>query len=428
MVTEQDLQEALADAVDDPAAERFTLGLSERALAEAAAASRWRRSMPGRRRRRRWVPVVAIGSAFAVAAAVGAVALGGAVGSGGGSPSTLAAPEMLANPLGQAGLVEFAVECFGDHGPKLDMSYVWDPTTRQYHGVPGDVQTSYLPSPDGKQALVVRGTASYVESWAVAPWSDAAAGRLTPHPSTNGGGMHWTADGKEVVSDLAWNVDKESGGPTLASRTADFYDPATGRRLASVALPQTVLTRVASGQWSIQEFQGDHGSVLFPLLSGDGSRLEYLNAQGVTVRTLTLQEGLPGNVANVPNHNLTESAQLSPDGRYLAEYDGSVIAVFDLQADGKRIGWMDIKAHLFTGWIGAHQLVTGVDRSEPSTSGSRDDPAPQTGHSPVYSILTPDLKVVQQATFVLPGDPRGTCATWPMSWAPTGQFPGAFVP
>jgi hypothetical protein len=123
----------------------------------------------------------------------------------------------------------------------------------------------------------------------------------------------------------------------------------------------------------------------------------------------------------------TESAQLSPDGRYLSEMAGSVLAVFDLQAGGERVGWMDVTGHVFTSWIGDHQIVTVVDKNERLT-GSRGDPLPPTGHSPVYTLLTPDLKVVQDATFVLPADPHGVCTTWPLAWAPVGQFPGAYVP
>ena len=41
MVTEQELRDALADAVDDPAAETYTLGLSDRALAKTREDTRW---------------------------------------------------------------------------------------------------------------------------------------------------------------------------------------------------------------------------------------------------------------------------------------------------------------------------------------------------------------------------------------------------
>jgi hypothetical protein len=421
--TEQELQEALADAADDPAVEKFMLGLSDRALAEAGRGPRWRRPMPGSRSR--WVPGIAVGTAFAVAGAFGVVALDGGGGSGNGSPAALTAPDTLTNAVGQSALVSFAAECFDAHGPKLDLTYVWDPATQQYHGVAGKVSAYFYPSPDGQRALIEVGDVFAARSWAVASWADAVAGRVTPHAITGVSGVHWTADGKEIVSDLTWDTREATGGVTLKSRTADFYDPASGRLLASVPLPQEVLTRVASGQWSVQEFQGDHDSVLFPLLSADGSRLDYLNAQGATVRTLTLHEGLSANGTNQSAR--TESAQISPDGRYLSEMDGSVVAVFDLQAGGKRIGWTDITTHMWTGWTGSNQIVTVVDKSERLT-GSAGDPVPSTGHSPVYSVLTPDLKVVQEVKFVLPADPRGACTTWPVSWASAGQFPGAYVP
>jgi hypothetical protein len=424
MVTEQELREAMADAVDDPAAETYTLGLSDRALAEAREGSRWWRPMAGRRAGAgmRWLPVVAVGSAFVVAAAVGVAALGGGDGSGGGSVSALAAPESPTNPVGLAGLAEFGAECFDGHGPKLDLTYVWDPATRQYHGISGDVQTAFYPSPDGKYALVEQGVPP--QSWAVAGWSDAVAGRVTPqHPLTGLSGVHWTADGKELVTGLDWQAATTAGGPARQNQGADFYDPASGRLLASVPIPQTVLARDASRQWSIQEVQGDHASPVFPVLSADGDRLEYLNAQGATVRTLQVQDGLPA--SDGKESDVVESAQLSPDGRYLSETSASVLAVFDLQAGGKRIGRLDVSGHVFTGWIGDHQIVSGVEKNGP--------PSPsrgllKTGHNPVYSVLSPELKVLQQAEFVLPSDPHGLCATWPISWAPANQFPGAFVP
>jgi|GEM_PF-3028511 len=420
MVTEQELRDALADAVDDPAAETYTLGLSDRALAEAREDARWRRPMTGRRAgaRVRWVPVVAVGSAFAVAAAVGMAALGGGKGSGDGLPvQALSAPQTPPNPVGQEALTEFGAECFDGHGPKLDSTYVWDPATRRYHGVPGGVVTAFHPSPDGKYALVELGMPP--QSWAVAGWSDAVAGRLTQHPVAGVSGLHWTADGKEVVTDLKRDVAKTTGGSVLPKQAADFYDPASGRRLAAVPIPQVVLDMDASRQWSIQQVQGDHDSAVFPLLSADGDRLEYLDAQGATIRTLEVRDGLPASEGK--ESDLLESAQISPDGRYLLETSGSVLAVFDLQARGERVGYLDVAGHTFSSWVGDHQIVTSVEKNMPP-SGAR------TGHNPVYSVLSPELKVLQQAEFVLPSDPHGYCATWPMSWAPTGQFPGAFVP
>jgi hypothetical protein len=420
VLTEQDLQEALADAVDDPAAERLTLGLSDRALEEAGRGA-GRRFAAGRRGR--WASAIAVGSAFAVAAAVGMALLDGSGGSG--APATLAAPEKPANAVGQAGLAAFSALCFTEKGPKLDASYVWDPATRAYRGIAGEVPTGFYPSPDGKRALVVRGAWGAAQAWAVADWADAVAGRVSWNPLAGVSGVSWTADGREVVTDLTWSATPSTGETKLASRTADFYDPATGRLLAAVPIPQQVLTRVTGGQWSIQEFQGDHNAVLFPMLSVDGNRLEYLNAQGTVARVLTLQEGLAAN--GTDRSQRTESAQLSPGGRYLSEQSGSVIAVFDLQAGGKRIGWTDVTAHVWTGWISADQIVTVADKNEQFT-GSAGEPYPLSGHSPVYSVLAPDLKVMQEVTFVLPADPNGACTTWPASFAPVGRFPGAFVP
>ena len=91
-----------------------------------------------------------------------------------------------------------------------------------------------------------------------------------------------------------------------------------------------------------------------------------------------------------------------------------------------RMTWNAV-AGFAAGWIGDHEMMTAAD-TELKTSGHTGDPVALTGHSPVYTVLSPDFKPLQQAKFVLPADPRGTCSTWPMSWAPAGQFPGAFVP
>ncbi|MBS2532609.1 hypothetical protein KGQ20_07470 [Catenulispora sp. NF23] len=417
MVTEQDLREALADVVEDPAADALTLGLSDRALAEAGTGTYWRRAMTGKRGK--LVPGIAIGSAFVVAAAVGVAALGG--GSGGGSTiSTVVVPNTSADPVGQSALTEFGAECFNGHGPKLALSYVWDPATRQYRAVPGDVSTSFQASPDGKQALVQKGLSQMSQSWAAGDWSAAVAGQLTPHPIADAFGMLWTTDGKEVVTQLAWDSAGKSQAIVVKNKTADFYDPASGRRLASVPIPPQVLAMAASRQWSVQQWQGDHDSVLFPLLRSDGKQLVFLNAQGATVRTLTFEDGLPATMLN--QSEAAEVAAISPDGRYLAEFDNGQVATFDLNAGGKRIGIMGGWMSSYNGWTGDNQIVTATDESR--STGSQKAP----GHSPLYRVLSPELKVMQETRFVLPSDPNGNCSTWPTTWAPKAQFPGAFVP
>ncbi|WP_194893061.1 hypothetical protein [Catenulispora pinisilvae] len=418
MVTEQDLREALAEVVEDPEADAFTLGLSDRALAEAGTGSYWRRAMVGKRGK--LVPGIAVGSAFVVAAAVGVAALGG--GSGGGSTvSTVVVPNTSADPVGQSALTEFAAECIDGRGPKLALSYVWNPATQQYQGVLGDVSTSFQASPNGKQALVQQGLPQWAQSWAVADWSDAVAGNLTRHLITDPVGMQWTADGKEVVTQLAWDSVGKTETIVVKNKTADFYDPASGRLLASVLIPHQVLAMAASGQWSVQQWQGDHDSVLFPLLRSDGKEMVFLNAQGATVRTLTFKDGLPATILN--QSEPPEVAAISPDGRYLAESDNGQVATFDLNAGGKRIGTMDdASRNYYNGWTGDHQIVTATDESQSTAS----QKAP--GHSPLYRVLSPELKVLQEARFTLPSDRNGNCATWPMTWAPKAQFPGAFVP
>ena len=424
MLTEQELQEALAAAVEDEAAERFTIGLSDRALAEADGDSWLRRTLSGRRGR--WVPFAAVGSALAVVAAVGVVVVRDGGGSdssaASGSLTSLKAPKSPAHPLGGSAVTEFGVVCFDPNGPKLNASYVWDPATRQYRGLDDDTKTTYQASPDGKRALVVHGAADATDSWGVADWSDAIAGRVTQHPTTDRAGVHWSADGREVVGDIEFTQVTPTGMALLKTMTADYYDPSSGRRLASLALPQQVIDMATSGKWVVQQWQGDHDSAIFPMLSVDGNQVKYLDARGNVVRTLALQEGLPQDAASMRG-----VSRMSSDGRYLAEYAGSVIAVFDLGAGGKRIGSFDGDGFVAAGWIGDHMMMSATD-TKLTTSGHTGDQVALTGHSLIYTVMTPDFKPVQQAKFVLPADPNGACSTWPMSWAAAGQFPGAFVP
>ena len=420
MLTEQDLKDALADAVQAPEAERLTLGLSDRALAQARAGSWWRRSLSGERRR--LMPGIAVGSALVVAAAVGMTAAGGGSGSGNGSPSSFVAPDMPGNPLGQSALTEFGVQCPGGHGPKLDHWYVWDRATQRYVGVPGDWATTFQAAPDGKRALVQHELPGMARSWAVAGWPEAIAGHARQHPIANGNVVQWTADGKEVVSRVREGFG-QSGADGVGNKSADFFDPASGRLLASVPIPQQVRAMTTSGQWSLQQWQGDHDSVLFPLLNAQGDRMEFLNARGDIVRTLTLQDGLPADVKLQPMD--VETAEISPDGRYLLELSAVHLVTFDLDS-GKRIGALDDPKFTFQGWTGAHDIMTAADTATATARNGYQRPL--TGHSQVYSVWTPELKVLQQATFVLPADPQGACSTWPMSWAPKSQFPGAFVP
>jgi hypothetical protein len=122
------------------------------------------------------------------------------------------------------------------------------------------------------------------------------------------------------------------------------------------------------------------------------------------------------------------SAQVSPDGRYLFEANASGQSVFDLGDGGRRTYSSSpgsvAAGQAITGWAGDHEIVTYHERSAPPAAG----PVPPEGHDPVYQVRSPDFSVVQEAPFVLPADPHGKCATFPYSWAPRQQIPGAFVP
>ncbi|MFL6112757.1 MAG: hypothetical protein ACJ786_15600 [Catenulispora sp.] len=417
MLTTDDLRDAMAAAVDDPAAEAYTIGLSDRALAEAGgrAARRWVRLVPG----------VAVGTAFVVAGTFGVLALGGGAG-GGKQVNAMSAPAAPANRLSESALLDFEVECLNGQGPKMAMDWVWDPETQQYRAVDGSVYTSFTPSPDGKRALVLKGTPA--GGWAVADWADAVAGRVTFHPITDGVGLRWTADGKELTTVKTWGpAAKKDGSAVITNKSADFYDPAMAAK-RSVPLPQAVLDRAAGGQWQLQEWQGGHDAVVFPMVSTAGDRVEWLDAQGKVLRTVALQNPLraaPHSVGSISSH-------ISPDGRYLAEDDGKVLATFDLQAGGRRLGETPIRGGAgesivmidsLNPWNGNDEIVLRIDPAAKPTP-----PEPKTGHSPIYRVLSHDMKVVEETKFVLPDDPRGYCASWEVTWAPKTQFPGAFVP
>lgn len=436
MVTERELHDVLMAEADDPAAESYLLGLSDRALlaADGRGARKWKRYVPG----------VAVGTAFVVAGAFGVAALGSGSGSGGGGSggktTALNAPTGASNGAAQGALVDFQVECFGGAGPKLAMDWVWDPTAQQYRAVEGGVSTAFTPSPDGKRALVVQGTYPN-KRWAVADWNDAIAGRVTYHELADAvGGVFWTADGKSVISALTRGMAPDKSGRTvLSNKTVDFYDPSTGAE-RSVPIPKEVLDRANGGQWLLQQWQADHDSPVFPLVNLSGDRVEWLDAGGKVVRTLTVQNGLSTDPRAVEPYL---QVAVSPDGHYLAEYNGTNIATFDLQTGGRRIALspaaMDPGRSYYYGWTGDHQITLAVDPSLPASSGSEPtgDPSASAkksgseakpGHSPVYRVYGPDLKLIEETKFVLPADPKGYCATWPTTWAPKTQFPGAFTP
>lgn len=421
MITEDGLREVLQAAVDDPAADAYTLGLSDRALLAAR----------GREQRRwvRYLPGVAVGTAFVVAGTFGVLALEGGVGGDGGRVTATNVPKMSANPVAGSVLLDFEVECFGNGGPTLAMDWMWDPATQQYRAADSSVYTALTPSPDGKRALVVQGVDTHL--WGVADYADAVAGKVryfAKHDDVSIG-LRWTDDGKELTTTLAW-----SSGPNkddalfVANKTADFYDPVTGSK-RSVPIPQAVLDGVRSGNWVAEQWEGAYDSVLFPMVSTSGGRMQWLDRDGKVARTLTLQDGL--HAAPAPNQYL--GTWMSPDGRYLAESDGTVLATFDLQQGGRRLGSMSVvgggiffraNANI---WGAENQIILSLDPAL-KDAGKPDFQQPKTGHSPVYRVFGPDLKLIEESKFVLPDDQRGYCASWPITWAPRSQFPGAFIP
>jgi hypothetical protein len=177
-------------------------------------------------------------------------------------------------------------------------------------------------------------------------------------------------------------------------------------------------------------------------VSTGGDRIQWLNAAGKVTRTATLQNGLPARSADSVYADPFFAAYLSPDGRYLAVTDAMRVATFDLTDGGRRLA--DIPADGFefrndaSIWTGDHEIILTTDpsRQEVAHPGGANSAAGGTSlsrvvgtdHSPVFHVLGPDLKVIQETRFVLPDDPQGRCASWPITWAPKTQFPGAFVP
>lgn len=417
MVTEQELRDVLTAAVDDPVADAYTRGLSDRALASAGdrKARTWTRFAPG----------IAVGTAFVVAGVFGVSALGGSAGGGGMRITVSNVPRMSTNPAANSALLDFEVECFDKAAPKMAMDWVWDQDAQQYKGVDASVYTSFTPSPDGKHVLVVQGIDTAL--WGVAGWTDAIAMRVPMHSKTDGIGMRWTDDGSELTSTVHW-----VGGPNksetvvLGNKTADFYDPGTGAE-RSVPIPEAALDAGASGKWQLLQWQGNHDTVLFPMVSVTGDKIQWLNAAGTVTRAVTLQNGLStGSAPGMP------FAYLSPDGRYLAETDGLRLATFDLTDGGHRLAQIQTDKFQFRNnasvWTGDHEIILTGDPAMKDAGKPGVTSFPKTGHSPVYRVLGPDLKVIEETPFVLPDDPRGSCGSWPITWAPKTQFPGAFVP
>lgn len=423
MITEGELRTVLREAVDDPAADAYTLGLSDRALlaAQGREQRRWKRYVPG----------VAVATAFVVAGTFGVLALGGGIGGSGTRVTASNVPEMGLNPVSHSVLLDFEVECFGNGGPRMAMDWMWDPDAQQYRAVDSNVYTALTPSPDGKRALVVQGVDTRL--WGVADYADAVAGKVTYHAKNEEDGsigLRWTNDGKELTTRLGWG----GPGPTkettviLANKTADFYDPDTGAK-RSVPIPQAVLDGMSSGKWQAEQWQGDYDSVLFPMVNTAGDGMQWLDRQGKVVRTLALQHGMIAS-QTPDNHVMT---WLSPDGRYLAESNGAAIATYDLKDQGRKLGETTFAGGgsiLSSGadlWSAGDEIILTFDPAMKDV-GKPGFKEAKTGHSPLYRVLSADLKVIEETRFVLPADKRGYCASWPVTWAPKTQFPGAFVP
>ena len=143
---------------------------------------------------------------------------------------------------------------------------------------------------------------------------------------------------------------------------------------------------------------------------------------------MDLQNGLPP----VSTPGVYVNAYISPDGRYLAETDGTRLATFDLTDRGRRLAQVQVDGREFRNdasvWTGDHEIILTDDPAMKDSGKPGVTSFPKTGHSPVYRVLGPDLKVIEETQFVLPDDPRGYCSSWPITWAPKTQFPGAFVP
>lgn len=408
MTTEEELREALVRAVDDPAADAFTLGMSDRALTQA------------RRQRRRLRARLAAGTAIIAAGAVAAVLGFGGAGlpRGAQPPATFTVtPTMPDAPVGQSALIAFSAECSSKKGPQLARQYLWNPDTRRYVAMPAGTRDWYEPSPNGQQVLVVRDNPP--TAWAAGGWDAAFAGTLLFHPITDGIGVQWSLSGSEVMSRMVEDV---AGEPEYLRNTAVwFYNPLTGAG-HPVPIPQAVKDRLVGSKWSLQQWTGVDSSPQFPLLNAAGDHVEWLDDEGRVTQSATVHPGrvngpdTPGGVA-----------QLSPDGFYLLVDNATGRAVFDLRNGGRQIyvSYPGAPATFaFDGWTGDHQFLTyhqrNADMKPPVPSGE--------GHDPVYEVRGPTMELLQQAPFTLASDPTGRCSTYPTAWASSGLFPGAFTP
>ncbi|GAA1961456.1 hypothetical protein [Catenulispora subtropica] len=407
--TEAELHAGLAASADEEDFDLLLTGMADRAMTQGRSLARRRRA-------------TTVGASLAVLGLAASAAFSLRPGHEDDQPAV--PPPAGITTVGATALTAYDATCFD--GPVAQPSlttYVWDPVTKQYAKTTAGPTITL--SPDGRLALLQTGiTTDGVTSYAVASWPDVVAGRVPAGayrqvPAQVS--LKWTTDSTGLIDEAAG---RNASDPSDAS--IDFYNPTnlgkTARPLPA-AVVDMITTRHAGGPWHVIDISGTVVDFTVTVVSKDYKQLRVITSGGQTIRNLKLP--------SVPSRLVQNSPRLafSPDGRYLALWNGSGSAVYDLATASSRMvfhversgsadgGKPDPQNFELTGWT-AHDQLFGVVRW--STSGSQQRDVHQE-----IRLLTPYGEEVDSVEVSVPGDTKRVCSLFTMTIGPAEDFPTA---
>lgn len=326
---------------------------------------------------------------------------------------------------GATALLAYDATCFD--GPVAQPSlatYVWDPASKRYVKLASGPMAAL--SPDGRLALLQTGiTLDGTTSYAVAPWADLAAGRVSPgayRQFSSQVSLTWATDGQALI-DRSGGI----GGAARGDGSIDFYDPVSFAK-TSVPLPRAVADLIdpqrAGGAWRITDVSGTEADFTLTVMSKDSKQVRVFDRSGQDLKDLKLPT-LPSHLGE----SADDTAKLSPDGRYLALWGNPGLAVYDLATPANRLIFhtehgavpADGKPHLQdfdnTGWT-SHDQLLGVVRWSTSNREQADV------HQQI-KLLTPYGAEVGSVDIAVPGDSKRVCSVYIATTGPVRDYPSA---
>lgn len=409
--SENELREGLARRAGEEDLGLLLGGMADRAVAHGRRLARRRRAM-----------TVAVGLMAVAVAATAAVYARPGHDAGPAAP-----PVVGVDTLGATAMIAYDATCFdGPAGAPSLRSFVWGPAFQTY-AVRASAASVVL-SPDGRTALLHTGiTQAGTTSYAVAPWTEVAAGSVPAtafrtFPGTTD--LAWSTDGKALIDRAAAERDSVGAGP--GAESVDVYDPATFAKTTK-RLPAEIpgLTESArpGGAWRITGVTGTSSDLAITVMAPNAKEVRVYDGSGGSYAVMQL--------SNVPARITADrmfTTVFSPDGRFLLLRGSTDLAVFDLESHGRLVfqtrrgsavtpGRPSLKEFQFLGWT-AHDQLFGVVRW--STANRQD-----LGVHQRIELLTPSGQEVAATEVSVPGDPGRVCTLFSAAIGPADSFPGA---